>query len=189
MRNRVDKLGVTEPEIRTQGDDQIVIQLPGVATPRPPRSSGRPRSSCDLERTSCRPRSSPGGETLRLKLLPASRRAEGSEQYTSSTPKKLSPARPTEARAAQARQGAEGIQTPRRPGRRRGVSCAPGESPHGTGGGIRQALGTNRMTPNVGDDGRSEASGTRQDFGPGNRPVSMRSRMPTSSRDHAEAHQ
>ena len=29
MRNRVDKLGVTEPEIRTQGDDQIVIQLPG----------------------------------------------------------------------------------------------------------------------------------------------------------------
>jgi SecD/SecF fusion protein len=30
MRNRVDKLGVTEPEIRTQGDDQIVIQLPGV---------------------------------------------------------------------------------------------------------------------------------------------------------------
>ena len=34
MRNRVDKLGVTEPEIRTQGDDQIVIQLPGVKRPR-----------------------------------------------------------------------------------------------------------------------------------------------------------
>ena len=33
MRNRVDKLGVTEPEIRTQGDDQIVIQLPGVRDP------------------------------------------------------------------------------------------------------------------------------------------------------------
>jgi SecD/SecF fusion protein len=33
MRNRVDKLGVTEPEIRTQGDDQIVIQLPGVKDP------------------------------------------------------------------------------------------------------------------------------------------------------------
>ena len=30
MRNRVDKLGVTEPEIRKQGSDQIVIQLPGV---------------------------------------------------------------------------------------------------------------------------------------------------------------
>ena len=30
MRNRVDKLGVSEPEIRTQGSDQIVIQLPGV---------------------------------------------------------------------------------------------------------------------------------------------------------------
>src|SRR6187551_1465992 len=33
MRNRVDKLGVTEPEIRTQGNDQIVIQLPGVSDP------------------------------------------------------------------------------------------------------------------------------------------------------------
>jgi SecD/SecF fusion protein len=33
MRNRVDKLGVSEPEIRTQGDDQIVIQLPGVRDP------------------------------------------------------------------------------------------------------------------------------------------------------------
>jgi SecD/SecF fusion protein len=33
MRNRVDKLGVSEPEIRKQGDDQIVIQLPGVQRP------------------------------------------------------------------------------------------------------------------------------------------------------------
>ena len=33
MRNRVDKLGVTEPEIRKQGSDQIVIQLPGVSDP------------------------------------------------------------------------------------------------------------------------------------------------------------
>ena len=33
MRNRVDKLGVTEPEIRKQGSDQIVIQLPGVSNP------------------------------------------------------------------------------------------------------------------------------------------------------------
>jgi SecD/SecF fusion protein len=30
MRNRVDKLGVAEPEIRKQGNDQIVIELPGV---------------------------------------------------------------------------------------------------------------------------------------------------------------
>src|SRR6187401_1790582 len=30
MRNRVDKLGVSEPQIYTQGSDQIVIQLPGV---------------------------------------------------------------------------------------------------------------------------------------------------------------
>ena len=30
MRNRVDKLGVSEPEVRKQGSDQIVIQLAGV---------------------------------------------------------------------------------------------------------------------------------------------------------------
>ena len=30
MRSRVDKLGVSEPEIRTQGSDQIVIELAGV---------------------------------------------------------------------------------------------------------------------------------------------------------------
>ena len=33
MRNRVDKLGVAEPEIRTEGDDRISIQLPGVRDP------------------------------------------------------------------------------------------------------------------------------------------------------------
>jgi SecD/SecF fusion protein len=33
MRSRVDKLGVAEPEIRTQGDDQISIQLPGIRDP------------------------------------------------------------------------------------------------------------------------------------------------------------
>ena len=30
MRSRVDKIGVSEPEIREQGKDQIVIELPGV---------------------------------------------------------------------------------------------------------------------------------------------------------------
>src|SRR6184192_3431177 len=30
MRQRVDKLGVSEPEIRKQGSNQIVIELPGV---------------------------------------------------------------------------------------------------------------------------------------------------------------
>ena len=29
LRDRVDRLGVAEPEIRKQGDDQIVIDLPG----------------------------------------------------------------------------------------------------------------------------------------------------------------
>ena len=33
MRNRIDKLGVAEPEIRKQGTDQIVIQLAGRARP------------------------------------------------------------------------------------------------------------------------------------------------------------
>src|SRR4051812_11094315 len=34
MRQRVDKLGVSEPEIRKQGTNQIVIQLPGVRDPQ-----------------------------------------------------------------------------------------------------------------------------------------------------------
>jgi SecD/SecF fusion protein len=34
MRNRVDKLGVAEPEIRKQGSNQIVIELPGVKDPQ-----------------------------------------------------------------------------------------------------------------------------------------------------------
>src|SRR4051794_12714077 len=33
MRNRIDKLGVAEPEIRKQGSNQIVIQLAGVHDP------------------------------------------------------------------------------------------------------------------------------------------------------------
>jgi SecD/SecF fusion protein len=33
MRNRIDKLGVSEPEIRKQGSDQIVIELAGVKDP------------------------------------------------------------------------------------------------------------------------------------------------------------
>jgi SecD/SecF fusion protein len=34
MRNRIDKLGVSEPEIRKQGTNQIVIQLAGVHDPK-----------------------------------------------------------------------------------------------------------------------------------------------------------
>jgi SecD/SecF fusion protein len=33
MRSRVDKLGVSEPEIRKQGTDQISVQLPGISDP------------------------------------------------------------------------------------------------------------------------------------------------------------
>ena len=39
MQSRINKLGVSEPEIRKQGKDQIVIQLAGVHDPaRRPRS-------------------------------------------------------------------------------------------------------------------------------------------------------
>ncbi len=34
MRNRIDKLGVSEPELRKQGSDQIVIQLAGITDPK-----------------------------------------------------------------------------------------------------------------------------------------------------------
>jgi SecD/SecF fusion protein len=34
MRSRVDKLGVSEPEIRKQGEDQISVQLPGISDPQ-----------------------------------------------------------------------------------------------------------------------------------------------------------
>jgi SecD/SecF fusion protein len=34
MRSRVDKLGVSEPEIRQQGTDQISVQLPGISDPQ-----------------------------------------------------------------------------------------------------------------------------------------------------------
>jgi preprotein translocase subunit SecD len=33
IRNRIDEFGVTEPDIRPQGDDRIVIQLPGIDDP------------------------------------------------------------------------------------------------------------------------------------------------------------
>jgi len=34
LRNRIDEFGVAEPSIQTQGDDEIVIQLPGVQDPQ-----------------------------------------------------------------------------------------------------------------------------------------------------------
>ncbi|MFH1138594.1 MAG: protein translocase subunit SecD [Pseudomonadota bacterium] len=34
IRNRIDQFGVTEPDIRPQGDDRIVIQLPGIDDPK-----------------------------------------------------------------------------------------------------------------------------------------------------------
>jgi len=34
IRQRIDRLGVAEPDVRVQGEDQIVVQIPGVENPR-----------------------------------------------------------------------------------------------------------------------------------------------------------
>src|SRR5213078_2456776 len=47
MRNRVDKLGVSEPEIRKQGNNQIVIELAGVHDPA--RAAGIIGKTAQLE--------------------------------------------------------------------------------------------------------------------------------------------
>ena len=48
LRDRIDRLGVAEPEIREQGDDQISIQIPGIENPergdRDPRPDGAARA-------------------------------------------------------------------------------------------------------------------------------------------------
>jgi preprotein translocase subunit SecD len=52
IRNRVDQFGVTEPEIVPQGDNRILIQLPGIKEPS--TSSGKPlfwSSSSSMKRT------------------------------------------------------------------------------------------------------------------------------------------
>ena len=102
MRNRVDKLGVSEPEIRKQGDDQIVDRARRRRRPgaRPPRSSAqtaqlavlRPRgrrspppSISDVRRrpdratssTRCsRQRPGPGRERRRPSVLPRTPRTK-----------------------------------------------------------------------------------------------------------------
>ena len=57
MRNRVDKLGVSEPEIRKQGENQIIIELPGVhdAGARRGHHRHRRRSSSSTTRGRRRP--------------------------------------------------------------------------------------------------------------------------------------
>ncbi|NIQ90704.1 MAG: protein translocase subunit SecD, partial [Deltaproteobacteria bacterium] len=34
IRNRIDQFGVSEPDIRTQGENRILIQLPGIKDPQ-----------------------------------------------------------------------------------------------------------------------------------------------------------
>jgi len=47
LRNRIDQFGVTEPVIVPQGDDQIVVQLPGIQDPT--RARGLIRQTAQLE--------------------------------------------------------------------------------------------------------------------------------------------
>ena len=56
MRSRVDKLGVAEPEIRTQGSDQISIQLPGVKDPAAAAADHRQDRAARALRPRARPR-------------------------------------------------------------------------------------------------------------------------------------
>jgi preprotein translocase subunit SecD len=74
MRERVDRLGVSEPEIRKQGSDQIVIQLAGVQDPaRAAEIIGKTAQLqfYDLEGDLTAPSVSPIGEPLpRSRLYP-----------------------------------------------------------------------------------------------------------------------
>ncbi len=83
LRDRVDRLGVAEPEIRKQGDDQIVIDLPGRQEPgagdRDPRQDRaaralRPRGEPRRRRRSAR-RASRSRRTRCTRSSPASRRS------------------------------------------------------------------------------------------------------------------
>ena len=33
LRNKIDQFGLTDPSIRTQGDDRIIIEIPGTSDP------------------------------------------------------------------------------------------------------------------------------------------------------------
>ena len=67
MRNRVDKLGVSEPEVRRQGTNQIVIQLAGVHDPRAAASAHRQDGAARV----LRPRGGPH-RPLEVGLAPGS---------------------------------------------------------------------------------------------------------------------
>ena len=38
IRNRIDKLGLTEPIIRIKGEDKITVELPGIKNPIKPKN-------------------------------------------------------------------------------------------------------------------------------------------------------
>jgi SecD/SecF fusion protein len=89
IRNRIDKLGVAEPEVRRQGDDQISVQLAGV------KNADRARELIgktavlefyDLQKDVTGPSRSVEGEVvaqtnLHDLLAPVQAQAEGSEEW------------------------------------------------------------------------------------------------------------
>ena len=87
MRNRIDKLGVAEPEIRKQGDDQIVIELAGVNDPERAARADRQDRAARALRPPGRPRPALGRRPGRARRRDASlyrpaRRPAGARRET-----------------------------------------------------------------------------------------------------------
>ena len=196
MRNRVDKLGVAEPEIRTEGDDRISIQLPGVRGPRrcggdhrqdraagALRPPGEPRLAVDRRAHEAADRHA---EALRPPRRPAGPRRARRPGELLRLPHEGQEARPRpgciRARGARemGRQAPCRAQAVRRPARdrRRGVRRRGGGVPGCRRGGALEEL----LVPlplhaagRAGDDGRGpealwDAPGLRHAYGRADRP-------------------
>ena len=134
LRDRIDKLGVAEPEIRKQGDDQIVDRPPRRRGPRTQssRSSARPRSSSST--TSRRTSSGPSIDAQRLPGrdgldLRAARRPAGARQGRATTRRVVPLRRQEEARRrpdSATQRGAPARREVARGRRRRRDSCPKG---------------------------------------------------------------
>ncbi len=187
MRDRVDRLGVAEPEIRKQGDDQITIQLPGVKDPATAAKIIGKTAQLelfDLEANLVPPSivssTKTPVETDSVYKLLAGQQALAekgeSEQYWLFDAKQKLVAGPVTTEAAALRKFGgkvpKGYKLLAVPAGTVVVSCAPGEiCPTSTGGGIA----TKRLwylmrhdPPNVPEMTGADLklSGTRQDFDP-----------------------
>src|SRR5439155_11694516 len=125
MRQRVDKLGVAEPEIRKQGSNQIVIELAGVHDPAKAASIIGKTAQLelyDLETSVTGPSLTPAGNpqetTSPYRLLSASQSVAKSRQpeaYYAFGKKQVEAVRPANTRAAALRQAKHTSLNPRPP--------------------------------------------------------------------------